>query len=938
VVTTLAGRADARFDKDGTGGTASFGATNGLAIDSNGTLYLLDGNTIRSVTPAGGVTTIVGLAASLDGPSGIAVAADRTLYVADTWNYRICKITPDGVVSTFAGSTWQGSADGVGSGATFWFPQDLAIDHLGNLYVTDNHAIRKITPQQVVTTLAGVVEESGSQNGTGSEARFQLPFGCTVDANGDVYVADTENHTIRKITAGGTVTTFAGLAESPGCEDGVGNAARFNLPLALAIGVSGNVLVASDDAIRSITPGKVVTTLAGLPRAFGTVNGTGDAATFRNPRGIAVDADGNQFVADSDNHAIRKISAAGEVTTFAGLPGSPGLTDGTGSDARFNFPTDVDLDFSGNVIVADRLSNRVRKITPENVVTTIGFEFAYPSGVAVDSLGRIYVICAGDHTIRRIELNGAVTLVAGEPGSAGFSDGWGSSARFSVPQGIAVDSLDNIYVADTNNYTIRKITAAGNVTTLAGKYPYKGSDDGTGNAARFKVPYDVAFVNGALIVSDFPGSLRKVTLAGVVTTIGGHRTSQGSSDGTGIEARFSAPFGVAADAAGNLFICDAGNHTIRKGEAAISDTAMIDAATGNVGVTRQLGTTTQTATTWQWDIVRRPATSTATLSSTVVRNPTFTPDVADRFVFRLTATNANGSSITSVALDAGATTNTALAISIPPSGCARTLTATVTSSLPGTITGTVAFKSNVSLGSPDLLGTAALVNGQATLTLLLQSGTESITAEYIGNAIYRSSASEAQAAVQVANAPSSFQAVASSSAEITLSWSDVGCATYRYDVLRSSNGSAFSLIAYSTSTVFVDSSGLTAGTTYFYRVHAVNDAGISPASAIEAATLMTFSDDPVIAGSTVMKAVHLTELREAVNAFRAGAGLLPFSFTDPDASAAPIRAVHINDLRTALADARSALEMPTLSYTTPTITAGMPVKAVDFQEIRLAVK
>ena len=297
------------------------------------------------------------------------------------------------------------------------------------------------------------------------------------------------------------------------------------------------------------------TTFAG--QGPGSADGTGSAARFNDPFGVATDSSGNVYVADSINSTIRKITLAGAVTTLAGLAGTGGSADGTGSAARFNFPIGVATDGSGNVYVGDLFNSTIRKITPA----------------------------------------GAVTTLAGLAGSRGSADGTGSAARFASPQGVATDSSGNVYVADSDNNTIRKITPAGAVTTLAG-------------------------------------------LAG----------SRGSADGTGSAARFNLPRGVATDSSGNVYVADTFNNTIRIGRAALADVATIDLSTGARGATRQLDTSPQTATSFQWTVIRRPVDSVADLSSATVRNPTFTPDVPGLFTFRVIATSAAGTSITTVDL------------------------------------------------------------------------------------------------------------------------------------------------------------------------------------------------------------------------------------------------------------------------------------------------
>jgi hypothetical protein len=585
---------------NGTGSGARFDFPDGVAADGAGNVYVADsGNdTIRKITPAGVVSTLAGLAGSsgsADGtgsaarfslPTGVAVDNAGNVYVADDGNNTIRKITPCGVVSTLAGLAGSsGSANGTGSAARFSQPFGLTVDSAGNVYVADrdNHLIRKVTPAGVVTTLAGLAGSSGSTDGTGSAARFNFPLGVAVDNAGNVYVADTNSSTIRKVTSTGVVSTFAGLAGSVGSADGIGNAARFNNTQGVAVDGAGSVYVADylNHTIRKISPSRAVSTLAGLAGAGGGADGTGNAARFNFPYGVTVDGAGNAYVADSGNNTIRKVTPSRIVTTLAGLPGSFGSADGTGTDARFGFPVSAAVDNTGNVYVTDSSNHTIRKITPSRVVTTFAglagvagsadgtggsARFNNPSAVAVDNAGNVYVADRGNHTIRKITPSRAVSTYAGLAGSGGTADGIGNAARFTEPQGVAVDSAGNIYVADTDNHTIRKITTARAVTTLAGVAGSSGSADGNGNAARFAFPNGLAVDNASNIyVADFSNDkIRKVTASGEVTTLAGLAGSFGSTDGTGGAARFSGPSGVAVDGSANVYVAEYFNSTIRR--------------------------------------------------------------------------------------------------------------------------------------------------------------------------------------------------------------------------------------------------------------------------------------------------------------------------------------------------------------------------------------
>ena len=325
--------------------TAYFPYPVGITIDSSSNLYVADSSThiVGKITSAGVVTTLAGgtgttgttdasgTAARFNQPNGVSSTSAGIVYVADTANATIRKIAADGTVTTFAGSTGtRGNTDGTGTAATFSYPVGVAQDSSGNVYVADatNHSIRKITSAGVVTTFAGGAGISGTTDGTGTAARFNYPTGVTVDSSNNLYVADTTNNTIRKITSAGVVTTLAGLAGISGSSDGTGNAALFNTPGGLAVDSSGNLFVAdtANSVIRKITSAGVVTTYAGLSAVAGLLDGTGNAAWLNQPKALVLDSSGNLFVADTGNAAIRKITAAGVVTTAALTTGTTTTT------------------------------------------------------------------------------------------------------------------------------------------------------------------------------------------------------------------------------------------------------------------------------------------------------------------------------------------------------------------------------------------------------------------------------------------------------------------------------------------------------------------------------------------------------------------------------------------------------------------------------------
>ena len=610
---------------DGMGAPASFVSPNGIAIDSEGNIYVADSghvvstttirrdtltsNVIRKITPAGAVSTlagVVGTSGSADGigaqarfnsPHGVATDFIGNVYVADTLNHTIRKIAPNGAVITLAGAVGtSGAIDGVGAAARFNYPKGIAADRMGNLYVTDsfNKTVRKISPAGAVSTLAGAIGEYGDADGVGSAARFRSPGGIAIDSMGNVYVED-DHHAIRKVTSAGVVTTLAGIAGTRERKDGIGASVRFEFLDGMTVAADGDIFVLDAGALRKITPAGAVTTLASAQKVRGRPEDP-HAPTWDFKGNLVVDKSGNFYVTDSDSHCIRKITPAGEVSLFAGSPPVDDRLDGAGAAATFREPRGIATDNVGHVYVVD--DDRLRKITLAGAVTTLNqgdwntvitshraqaTKFVDPQDIAADGKGNVYLVENKRHkptggggygygirdlfehyfqkadfsTISKISASGHVDKLV----EVGTSLGLGE---------IALDSAGNIYVADVDNHVIHKITPrflmGAKMSTFAGTARESGSADGSDAAARFNRPRGVAIdgANNVYVADSGNHTIRKITPAGVVSTFAGAAGERGSVDGTGAAARFDSPASLACDQTGNLYVVDRGNYTIRK--------------------------------------------------------------------------------------------------------------------------------------------------------------------------------------------------------------------------------------------------------------------------------------------------------------------------------------------------------------------------------------
>lgn len=529
---TLAGWYRINGGAAGSGVNALFSNPAGIAVDSAGNVFVADqGNcVIRRIIPSTGtVTTIagalgqcavsdgVGTAARFSRLGAMSIDSADNLYVSDDSVLRKIVLSTS-VVSTVAGKAGSpGTVDGVGTSARLGFLQGMVVDPAGNLYVSDSFAtaIRKITlPSFTVTTI------------TGASAAFVSPAGLALDTANNLYVSDTCS--VRKIAlATNTVSTLAGdtTCVNSGVVDGIGTAARFYDTEGIVFD-SGR-LYATDylGCIHKIDPTTTsVTTFAGNPPQIGYADGNGLTARFDHPTSVAIDSDSAVYIADTGNRTIRKLTiSSGIVTTIAGSAQAAGTTDGTGSAARFISTQGITTDGHGNLFVADNSS--IRRISlSTNVVTTVANGFQ-PSRLVADGNGNLYV--ASSSSILQIFLpSGVMSTIAGQPSMTGSSDGTGSAARFGATiSGIALDRAGNLYISDMNNRTVRKLVLATQaVTTIAGSVGVAGSTDGTGTTALFSEPRGLAVDDaGNLYVADRGnGTIRKIELAsGSVTTVVG---------------------------------------------------------------------------------------------------------------------------------------------------------------------------------------------------------------------------------------------------------------------------------------------------------------------------------------------------------------------------------------------------------------------------------
>jgi uncharacterized protein (TIGR03437 family) len=609
-LTAIGGNGNAGYTAEGGAATAaSFRTPRGVAVDRAGNVYVADqGNhRVRMISTSGIVTTVAGngtngysgdggaaRSAELSSPWGVALDANGNLYIGDSGNDCIRKVDANGIISTFAGNGTAGfkGDGGPATSAELADPLSVTVDSAGNLYIADfhNNRIRKVALDGTISTIAGngIAGYTGD-GGAATKAELLDPEGVAVDRAGNVYTAESRNNRVRMISPGGTITTFAGNGVGAFTGDGgPATSASLTFPTSVAVSPQGTVFISDTDnkRIRSVNSSGTIQTLAGNGNyQYAGDGGPAVTAELDYPYGVATDATGNVYIADELNNRVRKVTPQGVITTYAG-GGSVYGDNGPATSAALNVPGSVVTDAAGNLYINDFENFRIRKVTPQGIITTVagngnigfagdggaatsaGLGFVY--GIAVDSTGNnIYIASQSHNRIRRVSSSGVITTIAGT-GVAGFSGDGGpaTAAQIDTPWGVAVDSANNIYISDEGNHRIRRISATGIITTIAGTgtqgsagIPGPASGAQIGNPAGLRVDS-----SGNLFFTDgYLNEILEISAAGAISVVAGGGPYTYSGDGgPAIGAGINDPIDLAVDNAGNLYIADLLNNRVRK--------------------------------------------------------------------------------------------------------------------------------------------------------------------------------------------------------------------------------------------------------------------------------------------------------------------------------------------------------------------------------------
>jgi uncharacterized protein (TIGR03437 family) len=631
-IETVAGSAN--MGDGGPATAAQISTIQGIAVDRWGNLYLSDtGNhRVRKISPSGAITTIAGtgvagfsgdggpaVTAQLNLPYGLAADLAGYVYVADLGNDRVRRIGPDGVIATVAGTGIRGSSGdgGAATGAQLLTPRNVAVDAAGDFYFSefDGHRVRKVTPDGKISTVAGTgVAGLRGDGGPAVNAQLNFPAGLAVDRLGALYIADSQNQRVRKILAAGVISTVVGGSPSTALETPVALAVDvagtlyvadmssavhsytaagawtvvpgLGAPHDLAVDLNGDLYIADGVRIREVAAGQMQTVAGdGYLHAIGD-GGLATAALLSQPSTIALNAAGSLYIADTGTQRVRQVLPSGVIQTLVGTGVAGSAADNiAASAATLNSPLGVALDAAGDILIADTWNQRIRQVGADglihNLVGTgavgLGAEglppaqtqLNGPSGVCTGRGGTLFVVDTFNHRVLQAAPLPLVATTAGNGSRGNAGDGGPARlAQLNQPSACALDSAGNLFIADTLNHRIRKVDSAGTISTVAGTGAAGFSgDEGPATAAGISAPLGVVVDdNGDIFIADTGNNrIRQVTADGLIHTIAGQNAAGFAGDGgPAASAEIDAPGGLYLDGAGDLYFADTGNNRVRR--------------------------------------------------------------------------------------------------------------------------------------------------------------------------------------------------------------------------------------------------------------------------------------------------------------------------------------------------------------------------------------
>ncbi|MGO8687251.1 MAG: NHL repeat-containing protein [Candidatus Dormibacteria bacterium] len=531
------------------------GAPNAVAEDADGNLFIasIDSDEIEEVTASGQESVVAGTdrpgaptpgpatSSRLGEPYGVAVDAAGNLYIADTDYNVVAKVTHSGTLSVVAGTGRSGlgaPVPGPATSAALGLPEGLAVDAAGNLYIADflAHVVEKVTPSGMLAVVAGTGTLGAPTPGPATSSDLGTPTAVAVDAAGDLYIADADNNVVEKVTPSGLLSVVAGTAKVglPAPRPAIGS--QLDEPGGVAVGADGNLYITDADrsVVEQVTPSGTLSVAAGSGRFGQPTPGPATSSDLDFPSAVAVDAVGDLYIADTANDVVERVSRSGTLSVVAGTgdPGKP--TPGPATSSELGHPSGVAVDAAGNVYIADSGNDVIEKVTPSGTLSVVagtgdpgkptpgpatGSDLSDPLGVAVDAAGHVYIADTGNDVVEKVTTSGMLSVVAGTGDQGAPTPGPATNSHLSGPGGVTVDAAGNLYIADSGNGVVEKVTRSGVLSVVAGTGDAGAPTAGPATSSDLTSPWAVAVdAAGDIYITDSDNSVVEMVAESVGTS------------------------------------------------------------------------------------------------------------------------------------------------------------------------------------------------------------------------------------------------------------------------------------------------------------------------------------------------------------------------------------------------------------------------------------